>query len=357
MSHKKKSGLQRGLSDIVAKQTAPAPDKSELSRGLIDKFAEVKERSEGSTMSTLGTHGTQSSVAPMRDFHKVPNSISRNAVPAGVFKGKCKQLYDFLYLKTRGAIVPTRSIKLTRKQIMDGAGIGSTKTLFLNLRHLRENALITWDECGGTHNGNEYFVSVPEEIQTRGTLRTLSTQGTQSAPSPILPRVPMVETTQSTQCSSLIDTTRSGDLKTLIKDKEIKTDDEAFAEMVNSLRQVVKELTGKEPNNSDSARWRELSDVLIAELRIAAGRTTISSVPAFLAEHLRRRLWKLDKKQAQAEGRELPDQTLTAAPSSQAVDCPDCCGSGWWYPNGPEKGVAKCKHAARTAVVESPPAI
>jgi hypothetical protein len=24
--------------------------------------------------------------------------------------------------------------------------------------------------------------------------------------------------------------------------------------------------------------------------------------------------------------------------------CPDCQGSGFWYPEGVEKGVAKCKH-------------
>lgn len=27
-------------------------------------------------------------------------------------------------------------------------------------------------------------------------------------------------------------------------------------------------------------------------------------------------------------------------------NCPDCQGSGFWYPGGPEKGVAKCKHLA-----------
>ncbi len=78
-------------------------------------------------------------------------------------------------------------------------------------------------------------------------------------------------------------------------------------------------------------------------MRIAAGRTTISSVPAFMAEHLRRRLWKMDQKQAAREGKELPDQTASVV-QANPVDCSDCNGSGWWYPDGPEKGVAKCKH-------------
>jgi hypothetical protein len=27
------------------------------------------------------------------------------------------------------------------------------------------------------------------------------------------------------------------------------------------------------------------------------------------------------------------------------VDCPDCFGTGWWYPEGTDKGVQKCRHA------------
>ena len=104
------------------------------------------------------------------------------------------------------------------------------------------------------------------------------------------------------------------------------------------------ELTGKEVSITENDRWRELAQVIIAELKIAAARTTISSVPAFLAEHLRRRLWKIDKSQAHAEGRELPDEAVNQAPSVNASRCPDCGGSGWWYPEGEVKGVARCKH-------------
>lgn len=104
---------------------------------------------------------------------------------------------------------------------------------------------------------------------------------------------------------------------------------------------MERELTGK--NSATADQWAELVEVIKAELRIAAARTTVSSVPAFMAEHLRRRLWKLDKKQAQAEGRELPDQA-DSVPVETPQDCPDCNGSGWWYPAGTEKGVTKCKH-------------
>jgi hypothetical protein len=147
------------------------------------------------------------------------------------------------------------------------------------------------------------------------------------------------DSAQSAQGSTAVDAATSGDPKTSFKTKEENLDDEAAPP---KLRALERELTGK--NSGTTAQWDELFDVLGAELRIAAGRTTISSVPAFMAEHLRRRLWKIDKKQAAREGKELPDQTASVA-QANSVDCPDCNGSGWWYPNGTEKGVAKCKHS------------
>lgn len=130
-----------------------------------------------------------------------------------------------------------------------------------------------------------------------------------------------------------------------VLERRAADDDEAFAEFAKVLREVAREVTGKETSAAESARWRELAEVLAAELRIASARTNVSSVPAFLAEHLRRRLWKIDKKQAQAEGRELPDESSGGAGEANPAECPDCKGSGWWYPEGVERGVAKCKHA------------
>src|SRR5215203_1686318 len=61
--------------------------------------------------------------APPRDFARVANSVVRDAVPAGVFTGKGKQLYDYLYARTRGAIVPARSARVPTDQVMRGAGM------------------------------------------------------------------------------------------------------------------------------------------------------------------------------------------------------------------------------------------
>jgi hypothetical protein len=135
----------------------------------------------------------------------------------------------------------------------------------------------------------------------------------------------------------------TGQLNTDLKEKRFD-DDAALAGLIATLKDAVKQVTGREASAGDQERWRELGEVLVTELKIAAARTTVSSVPAFLAEHLRRRLWKIDKKQAQAEGKELPDASAVAKPNDQTDKCPDCGGTGWWYPEGSERGVAKCKH-------------
>jgi hypothetical protein len=353
MNQKRKRGLQRGLSDIVEKQTAPVEDKSKLSRGLIDKFTEPRTDSTSNTPATQTTQGShparssaQPSIAPMRDFMKVANSIGRQAVPSGLFKGKSKQIYDFLYSKTRGAIVPAMSVQLTRRAIMKGAHVGSDKTIRENLLHLRSKNLIDWDdlEHRGEHAGNLYTVYLPEEITT---LATQGTQGTEGSSGHFLPTVPTVETTQGTQGITVENASSSEDRKT----SSFKTntiDDEkavALSDLNGIFSEATLKLTGREPNAGDRERWAELARMLVAELEIAAARTTVSSVPAFLAEHLRRRLWKIDKKQARAEGRELPDEVVASpTPAEQAKDCPDCGGSCWWYPEGPDRGVAKCKH-------------
>jgi hypothetical protein len=119
-------------------------------------------------------------------------------------------------------------------------------------------------------------------------------------------------------------------------------DDEAFANFLSAVKKTAKEITGKEPSPAEAARWGEVAEVLMTELRIAAGRTTVSSVPSFLAEHLRRRLWKKEKQQIESEAAE--QKTSTNTTEINPADCPDCFGTGMYYPGGFEKGVARCRH-------------
>lgn len=124
-------------------------------------------------------------------------------------------------------------------------------------------------------------------------------------------------------------------------------DDEAFGPLLASLRQAVQEVTGTASPPTDAERWGELAELLVTELKIAAGRTgSVSSVPAFLTEHLRRRLWKKDQRQVEAEASERREEQ---SPKVDASKCPDCFGTGMYYPEGFDKGVAKCKHERLTS--------
>jgi hypothetical protein len=119
-----------------------------------------------------------------------------------------------------------------------------------------------------------------------------------------------------------------------------RNDDEAFAGFAELMCKTAEEITGRRPASAERERWLEVAEVLSAELKMAAGRTTVSSVPAFLAEHLRRRLWKKDKRQMEAEA------APADSPKIDATGCPDCFGTGMCYPEGFDKGVARCEHKA-----------
>jgi hypothetical protein len=74
------------------------------------------------------------------------------------------------------------------------------------------------------------------------------------------------------------------------------------------LAKVFEKVSGKRPQKSDVAKLNELAELLAMELEIAAARTkSISNVPAFLTEHLRRRL--ISKSAKSTEGKSKPSKT------------------------------------------------
>jgi hypothetical protein len=71
--------------------------------------------------------------------------------------------------------------------------------------------------------------------------------------------------------------------------------------LVERLKAASREVSGKEPSGADAERWAEVAELLVTELKVAAARTSVTSAPAFLAEHLRRRLRKADARQIERE--------------------------------------------------------
>ena len=313
--------------------------KHRASGPIASKSSEIPGETSDS-LKAVQTQSNPSSIAPERNFNRRANSLERSALPAGQFPGASKKIYDALYVRTRGAVVPTRMVQARHRELLAWSGVKDIKTIKTHLNKLREQGLIVWQTMKGEHEGSFYEVFLPEEVGSDPDLA-------QSQPNPSPGQKTDLDLAQFLGWAGLGNPSDSKgvnpNVKTSFKTNTENDDDEAFAELLADLKRAVREVTGREVNPAERMRWKEVSDILVTELKIAAGRTTVSSVPAFLAEHLRRRLWKKEKRQLDDErAKEQP----TPATKVNASECPDCFGTGMWYPEGFEKGVARCEHKA-----------
>lgn len=327
------------------KDAGSLPSQASQTRQGEQPSVPSQTRQARQTSHTTAHDETSLPVAPQRDYTKVANSIGREAVPSGLFTGKSKQLYDCLYSLTRGAVVPSRAVRISRPKLMKKAGIGSRVTFDANIERLIRVGLIGVRPIAGEHEGNEYTVLLPEEVEASMPSQASQTgQTSLTSPAQKLDSLVCLETSQTRHSLSPRVSTIYDNPKTLFKTIEKNFDDEAFAGLIELLRETVKELTGKSPSGSERERWRELGELLMAELRIAAARTTVSSVPSFFTEHLRRRLWKMDKKPVVTDEKNASEVTETAPQPIDVKNCADCGGTGFYYPQGYEGGVARCRH-------------
>ena len=320
---------------------SPIPAQPEDSPKVVQTQPTPSSITEESKVSPkiAQTQSKPGPIAPERNFNKRANSLEHSALPSGLFPGASKKIYDALYVRTRGAIVPAKTVQARHRELLAWSGVKDIKTIKTHLNKLRELGLVTWQTLKGEHEGSFYEVFLPEEV---------SPNLAQSQPNPGPDLKTDLDLAQKTVWAGLPNPADfkgfSAPDKTSFKtNTERDDDDEAFAELNAALKKAARDITGREPSQAEAARWGELAEVLVTELKIAAGRTTVSSVPSFLAEHLRRRLWKKEKRQIDDE---RSKEQSAAAPKIDASQCPDCFGTGMWYPEGFEKGVARCEHKA-----------
>ncbi|HEX8566527.1 MAG TPA: hypothetical protein VF648_12855 [Pyrinomonadaceae bacterium] len=350
---------------------------SQITQNLIEK--EIGATSISSSTSTPNklkqknniNENTSEAVAPIKDFQKVPNSVTREVLSAGLFKGKSKQVYDYLYSITRGAITPTRTTRKSRKEIQKGSGIGSMVTVDAALAHLESIELIKIRSAVGSLSGNEYEILTPEEALSdppRARISTTSSPSTSSisrssSPIQILDDLdqPLSSISSITQVIDNKDTYAGS--KTFFKTIEEKAiDDEpaaAFRIFAEKLNQGFKGITGREATDSDEQKLAQLGELLAAELMEAASRTKVVSDPAaFLLTHLRRRLGVRSIKVETIREKEMEKGTTLAKPLKKEIqltddeiqECPDCNGRLLIYPEGLGKGAIMCKHQQLTKV-------
>jgi hypothetical protein len=249
-------------------------------------------------LPTQTRHTRQTEIAPIKDFQKVPNSITKAAIPDGLFKqGKSKHLYDVLYSLTRGAIEAKRVIRLSKTKLRKLAGIGSRVTFDSCVSHLETVGLLKIIIHIGEHEGNEFEVFLPEEIsQTRQTSHSSLSSHAQNLDSLVL------LVSSKTRQSLINESKHTYNAANTSLKTNTKNDDEAFAALNEVFAKASEKITGKTPSKNQQGKWKELAELLVMELEVASARTTsVSDVPAFLTEHLRRRLMPAKKEAAKKE--------------------------------------------------------
>ena len=224
-------------------------------------------------------------IAPEKNFARVPNSIALNAIPAGIFRGESLKTWQALYQRTRAAVVPRRSIRATQAELMDWAGV-SHNTLKSHLKHLTKAGLIKVHYRRGESDGAEYEVFTLED-------RIAPTHHPPTTHPPTTSQNLVGPTNQNLVLGG---GGQPPDFPTTYENpntsfKTNTNDDEAFHDLVTIFKEATLQLTGTTSTQSDRKRWAELAQLIVAELNEAASHTgRVSSVPAFLTAHLKRRL-------------------------------------------------------------------
>jgi hypothetical protein len=254
---------------------------------------------------------TQTDISPMRDFQKVPNSVSKNL---DLFRGKSKQVWDYLWSVSRGAINPARIIRKSRNEIKRGGALGSMVTVDAAIKHLEQIGLIKKASHNGSLIGNEYEIFTPEEIELTSASYTSIASNTSPTQKVDILGIPESSIPSIAQPIENKDTSQSPN--TLLNTNK-NIDDEPFGEMNEILAKVFEKVSGKRPQKSDAVKLNELAELLAMELEIAAARTkSVSNVPAFLTEHLRRRLLGKSASTKSAEVKSKTSKPLKVGKSS-----------------------------------------
>jgi hypothetical protein len=255
------------------------------------------------------------SIAPDRDFNKRANILEREALPNGLFPGASKAIYDALYLRTLGSINPKRTVQTTRKELMKWSGIKNIKTINVHIKRLKDLGLIRITNFTGEQTGSHYEVFLPKEEdpdQTQTTQTIGKPEVNQKMDSDQDQKMVWVGSGKAVENKDSYSSA-----KTSFKDIE-KNDDEPFGKMTETLAKVFEKVSGKRPQKFDAEKLNEFAELIAMELEIAAARTkSISNVPAFLTEHLRRRLIG---KAAAIEGKAKTSKPAKAGKQEETVE-------------------------------------
>jgi hypothetical protein len=217
--------------------------------------------------------------APARDFNRRANSLERDALPAGLFPGSSKKIYDALYVRSRGAFVPSKTVRATKRDLAEWSGVRNRKTLDSHLRYLAACGLVIREWHLGQNEGYLFEVRLPEEagLVDRGGQGDRPPEGTDQKRDGGTDQ--KLGSGGQTQTVDSIDT--SAEPKTSFKTKDQSDDDQLPHWMRDAVSALARDLTGREATPDDFAQAPRLFAAACDLVRRAA--LNSSSVSAAVA--------------------------------------------------------------------------
>jgi Bacteriophage replication protein O len=193
MSQKRKSGLQRGLSEIVARQTAPTEEKARQSADLISRFAEPKPvpypdiPSTGISSQGIPSRGIPTRVTPRVDKLGVEEAARSRPSPKlaeivreergyyPTFNDISDRLVPELKLDAYEQVVVYRMYRLSRGWQKDTCVVGHTKL------------------ANGTNLSRSTVQKTVARLIERGLIENLGDRGNDGTEYRVLPGVPVLQ--------------------------------------------------------------------------------------------------------------------------------------------------------------------
>lgn len=260
-------------------------------------------------ISGIAAHTGHYSASPVFDYAKTPDFLTRSILEKGLFRGKSKQIYDYLWSVSRGTLQPIRTFRKTHNEIKQGAGVGSRNTILDGLRHLERIGLIKIVSSVGVTSGNEYEIFTLDELGytdlngiTGITSAKKAAQSAGAAASidiPDIAAIPVVQDMSDIPISNLSGVSEDienkdnydDDANIFLKDVEYIDEDSAIISAFEKLNEAARAATGQDLTRKDWQAFAELIELVLHEAAIANPRhKNISSFMSFAVENLRRRL-------------------------------------------------------------------
>ncbi|CAN5355033.1 hypothetical protein BH10ACI2_BH10ACI2_00280 [soil metagenome] len=280
-------------SDIVSDTSTTSPS-SPATQGrptTPTTLGRITTPSSTARPTSQGSQTSGTSAALSSNFYRGENDSITQAIPDGFFPGKAKHVYDVLFLHTRGAIVPTRFVRLSKPKLMKLAGIGSKVTIDKVVEYFKREGIIRVREIAGEHLGNEIEVLTYNEMLAERSGSSGTTRTSLTSPSQNVGPLDRPESSLSSTSTGPINIGTNGTPKTLFKDFLNPDDERGLLVVLEKLTRLTEATTGKGMTRAEWDGFHQVLDMLVDITETASvNANSISVCWKFSLENLRRQI-------------------------------------------------------------------